>query len=113
MEAAVIYAREHGDLKVPFTYRVPKGEEAEGVGWPASLAAFPLGQWIADARRFYARGDMDEDRVEQLEKLDMSGATSRSRGKRACPPHGDGRPRRATSWPHWTPRTRATGWGSG
>ncbi|MGW2425617.1 helicase associated domain-containing protein [Streptomyces sp. NPDC001709] len=40
-------------------------------GWPASLAGFPLGQWIADARRFYARGDMDEDRVEQLEKLGM------------------------------------------
>ncbi|MFJ3164186.1 DEAD/DEAH box helicase [Streptomyces kanasensis] len=71
VEAAVIFAREHGELKVPFTYRVPEGEEAEGVGWPASLAGFPLGQWIADARRFYARGDMDEDRVEQLEKLGM------------------------------------------
>ncbi|MFG3042872.1 Helicase associated domain protein [Streptomyces sp. NPDC048330] len=71
VEAAVIFAREHGDLKVPFTYRVPEGEEAEGVGWPASLANFPLGQWIADNRRFYARGDMDEDRVVQLEKLGM------------------------------------------
>lgn len=39
--------------------------------WPASLAGFPLGQWIADARRFYARGEMDEDRVAQLEKLGM------------------------------------------
>ncbi|MFE1383405.1 Helicase associated domain protein [Streptomyces sp. NPDC058740] len=71
VEAAVIFAREHGDLKVPFTYRVPEGEEAEGVGWPASLAGFPLGQWIADCRRFYARGDMDEDRIAQLEKLGM------------------------------------------
>ncbi|WP_435866239.1 helicase associated domain-containing protein [Streptomyces xinghaiensis] len=74
VEASVIYAREHGDdLKVPFTFRVPAGDEtaAEGEGWPASLANFPLGQWIADARRFYARGDMDEDRVAQLEKLDM------------------------------------------
>ncbi|MEU7432521.1 Helicase associated domain protein [Streptomyces sioyaensis] len=71
VEAAVLYAREHGDLKVPFTYRVPQGDEAEAVGWPASLAAFPLGQWIADNRRFYARGDMDEDRVAQLEKLGM------------------------------------------
>ncbi|MFJ9574759.1 Helicase associated domain protein [Streptomyces sp. NPDC101191] len=71
VEAAVIFAREHGDLKVPFTYRVPEGEEAEGVGWPASLANFPLGQWIADNRRFYARGDMDEDRIGQLEKLGM------------------------------------------
>ncbi|KUH35800.1 helicase [Streptomyces kanasensis] len=71
VEAAVIFAREHGDLKVPFTYRVPEGEGAEGVGWPASLANFPLGQWIADNRRFYARGDMDEDRIAQLEKLGM------------------------------------------
>ncbi|MFC9624820.1 helicase associated domain-containing protein [Streptomyces sp. NPDC056930] len=74
VEAAVIYAREHGDLRVPFTYRVPEGEEAEGAegtGWPASLANFPLGQWTADARRFYARGDMDEDRIAQLEKLGM------------------------------------------
>ncbi|CAM5550243.1 hypothetical protein SALBM135S_09800 [Streptomyces alboniger] len=36
-----------------------------------SLAAFPLGQWIADARRLYVRGDMNEDRIEQLEKLGM------------------------------------------
>ncbi|MGV9503629.1 Helicase associated domain protein [Streptomyces sp. NPDC003642] len=73
VEAAVIYAREHGDLKVPFTFRVPGRDdlEAEAEGWPASLAGFPLGQWIADARRFYARGDMDADRVEQLEKLGM------------------------------------------
>ncbi|WP_308400803.1 Helicase associated domain protein [Streptomyces sp. AS02] len=71
IEASVLYAREVGDLKVPFTYRVPKGPEAQAEGWPASLANFPLGQWIADARRFYARGDMDEDRVQQLEKLGM------------------------------------------
>ncbi|CAL9673754.1 Helicase associated domain protein [Streptomyces sp. enrichment culture] len=74
VEAAVIYAREHGDLRVPFTFRVPAavdGQEAEGEGWPASLANFPLGQWTADARRFYARGEMDEDRVAQLEKLGM------------------------------------------
>lgn len=71
VEACVIYAREHGDLKVPFTFRVPKGEEAQAEGWPASLANFPLGQWVADARRFYARGTLDEDRVEQLEKLGM------------------------------------------
>ncbi|MFJ7023569.1 MULTISPECIES: Helicase associated domain protein [unclassified Streptomyces] len=71
VEAAVIFAREHGDLKVPFTYRVPEGEEAEGVGWPASLAGFPLGQWIADNRRFYTRGDLDTGRIAQLEKLGM------------------------------------------
>ncbi|MEU8852226.1 Helicase associated domain protein [Streptomyces sp. NPDC048564] len=73
VEAAVIYARVHGDLKVPFTFRVPvvEDQEAEVEGWPASLAGFPLGQWTADARRFYARGDMDEDRIAQLEKLGM------------------------------------------
>ncbi|MFD7942466.1 Helicase associated domain protein [Streptomyces sp. NPDC059744] len=71
VEAAVIYAREHGDLRVPFTYRVPTGNEAEAEGWPASLANLPLGQWTADARRFYARGNMDEDRIAQLEKLGM------------------------------------------
>ncbi|MET9581030.1 Helicase associated domain protein [Streptomyces massasporeus] len=73
IEAAVVYARKHGDLKVPFTYRVPgpDDQEAEAEGWPTSLADFPLGQWIADARRFYARGNMDEDRIAQLEKLGM------------------------------------------
>ncbi|MFF9810777.1 Helicase associated domain protein [Streptomyces coeruleorubidus] len=73
IEAATIYNRLHGDLRVPFTYRVPgkDHQEAEAERWPASLAAFPLGQWIADARRFYARGDIDEDRIEQLEKLGM------------------------------------------
>jgi superfamily II DNA or RNA helicase len=73
VEAAVIYAREHGDLKVPFTYRVPgrDDQDAQTEGWPAALAGFPLGQWIADVRRFYARGDMDENRVEQLEALGM------------------------------------------
>ncbi|TDU68987.1 helicase-like protein [Streptomyces sp. KS 21] len=71
VEAAVIYARAHGDLRVPFTFRVPASEDAEKAGWPASLANFQLGQWTADARRFYARGDMDEERVAQLEKLGM------------------------------------------
>ncbi|WP_189111930.1 DEAD/DEAH box helicase [Streptomyces camponoticapitis] len=73
IEAAVIYTREHGELKVPFMFRVPAvdDQEAEAGEWPASLADFPLGQWIADARRFYARGDTDEGRVEQLEKLGM------------------------------------------
>jgi superfamily II DNA or RNA helicase len=71
IEAAVIYNRLHGDLRVPFTYRVPDGQEAEAEQWPTSLAGFPLGQWIADARRFYAREDMDADRIAQLERLGM------------------------------------------
>lgn len=71
IEAATLYHRRHGDLRVPFTYRVPVGGEDEAEGWPASLAAFPLGQWVADARRVYARGTMDPDRVAQLEQLGM------------------------------------------
>ncbi|MFF2166722.1 helicase associated domain-containing protein [Streptomyces sp. NPDC058175] len=60
MEAAVTYAREHGDLRVPFTYRVPAGQDAAAQEWPASLANFPLGQRTADTRRFYARGNMGQ-----------------------------------------------------
>ncbi|WP_435596571.1 Helicase associated domain protein [Streptomyces albogriseolus] len=82
IEAAAIYQRVHGDLKVPFTYRVPgredqvvqaeRDEQAQAVeGWPATLAGYPLGQWIADNRRFHARGRLDQDRIEQLEKLGM------------------------------------------
>ncbi|MFK0050092.1 Helicase associated domain protein [Streptomyces sp. NPDC090741] len=71
VEAAVIYARMHGNLRVPFVCRVPAVENSEAAGWPAALAGFPLGQWTADARRFYNRGDMDPDRVAQLEKLGM------------------------------------------
>ncbi|CAM5565791.1 Superfamily II DNA or RNA helicase OS=Streptomyces violarus OX=67380 GN=FHS41_007483 PE=4 SV=1 [Streptomyces violarus] len=115
IEAAALYHRLHGNLKVPFTYRVPdrSDQEAEAEGWPASLASFPLGQWIADARRFYARGDMDEDRIAQLEKLGMVWSHFDVAWEEGWPPPEGGRPRRATSWPHWTPPTRATGWASG
>ncbi|MFF9164886.1 Helicase associated domain protein [Streptomyces longwoodensis] len=73
VEAAAIYAREHGNLKVPFTFRVHAVDDqaAGDEPWPATLAGFPLGQWIADNRRFYARGDMDTGRIAQLEKLGM------------------------------------------
>ncbi|WP_406190225.1 Helicase associated domain protein [Streptomyces sp. NBC_01017] len=85
VEAAVIYTRLHGSLKIPFTYRVPDGQEqeveaedqgeqeSEGVRerWPASLAGFPLGQWIADARHLHARGRLHAERAGQLEQLGM------------------------------------------
>ncbi|MFC4497888.1 Helicase associated domain protein [Streptomyces ovatisporus] len=71
IEAAGLYREIHGDLRVPFTYRVPAGMEAGAQGWPASLAAFPLGQWIADARRAYGQSRLDEDRIARLEELDM------------------------------------------
>ncbi|MFC9916281.1 helicase associated domain-containing protein [Streptomyces sp. NPDC127197] len=61
-----------GDLRVPFRVSRPRGRgrRAPPGGRPRSMAS-PLGQWIAAARKFYARGDTDEDRVEQLEKLGM------------------------------------------
>ncbi|MER5556270.1 Helicase associated domain protein [Streptomyces sp. NPDC002793] len=86
IEAAAFYAGRHGGLRVPFTFRVPGGSsqgddhESAGdavgeTGWPAALAGFPLGQWIADARRQYARGTMSDDRIAQLEKLGMIWST--------------------------------------
>ncbi|MFJ8159632.1 Helicase associated domain protein [Streptomyces sp. NPDC096136] len=66
-EAARIYAAAAGDLKVPFAYRVPADREE----WPAALAGFPLGQWIADARRTYRRGALGRERTRELDELGM------------------------------------------
>ncbi|MGW0396128.1 Helicase associated domain protein [Streptomyces sp. NPDC003042] len=76
LEAAMLYRREHGDLRVPFAYRVPAATEAEAgaeypVRWPAVLAGFPLGQWIADARRGHAGGRLGAKRVKALDELGM------------------------------------------
>ncbi|WP_405681268.1 MULTISPECIES: Helicase associated domain protein [unclassified Streptomyces] len=127
LEAAMVYRHQHGDLRVPFTYRVPTPEqqdqdqaqeqpdrrrirqerigqerietaldtleqavadedhdtvddtlldaaedaEEHPVRWPASLARFPLGQWIADARRNHTTGRLTAERVKQLNELDM------------------------------------------
>ncbi|MFD3696233.1 Helicase associated domain protein [Streptomyces sp. NPDC058646] len=67
VEAARIYAARAGDLKVPFAYRVPAGGEE----WPPGSARFPLGQWIADARRTHRRGALGRERVAQLDELGM------------------------------------------
>ncbi|MCB5180438.1 DEAD/DEAH box helicase [Streptomyces antimicrobicus] len=67
MEAARIYAATAGDLKVPFGFKVPAG----GGPWPQGLARFPLGQWIADARRAHRRGRLSKERVAQLDGLGM------------------------------------------
>ncbi|MEU9143782.1 Helicase associated domain protein [Streptomyces sp. NPDC048349] len=67
VEAARIYAATAGDLKVPFGFKVP----AEGGAWPAGLARFPLGQWIADVRRTYRRGALGRERVAALDALGM------------------------------------------
>ncbi|MFC8592974.1 helicase associated domain-containing protein [Streptomyces atroolivaceus] len=85
VEAAVLYAANHGDLRVPFTFRAPGPSQdadldiaEDGAGAtdrPEPPAGFPLGQWIADARRQYARGTMSDDRIIQLEKLGMIWST--------------------------------------
>ncbi|MFD7258614.1 Helicase associated domain protein [Streptomyces sp. NPDC059874] len=67
VEAARIYAATAGDLKVPFGYKVPAGDEA----WPPGLARFPLGQWIADVRRTYRRGALGRERAAELDELGM------------------------------------------
>lgn len=79
VEAARIYAGIAGDLRVPFAFKVPgtgagpaAGEEPGGaVRWPPGLARFPLGQWIADARRTNRRGALGRERVAQLAELGM------------------------------------------
>ncbi|XIE77126.1 helicase associated domain-containing protein [Streptomyces sp. SBR177] len=101
MEAAVDHIREHGELKVPFTYRVPEVEEAEAVGWPGLLANFPLGQWGSPTLAgSYARGDMDEDRIAQLEKLgsDLVSAYDVA-WRKASRPRCGRPPNTGTSWP--------------
>lgn len=67
VEAARIYAATAGDLKVPFGFRVPEGDGP----WPPGLARFPLGQWIADARRVHRRGALGRERVARLDELGM------------------------------------------
>ncbi|MFD9337737.1 Helicase associated domain protein [Streptomyces sp. NPDC060028] len=68
LEAAAYYRREHEDLRIPFTYRVPERLPA---GTPAVAAGFPLGQWISDARRGRAQGALDDRRTRQLDELGM------------------------------------------
>ncbi|MEU8462137.1 Helicase associated domain protein [Streptomyces sp. NPDC029003] len=67
VEAARAYAALAGDLRVPFAYKVA----ASGGDWPAALAGFPLGQWIADARRTYRRGALGRERTRELDELGM------------------------------------------
>ncbi|MEV6731245.1 Helicase associated domain protein [Streptomyces sp. NPDC051364] len=86
VEAARIYAARAGDLRVPFTFKVPKapktprtppgtealpGTHPAAEAWPPGLARFPLGQWIADVRRTHRRGALGRERVAQLDELGM------------------------------------------
>ncbi|MFE6713960.1 Helicase associated domain protein [Streptomyces sp. NPDC057695] len=60
LQAAQRYRTEHDDLRVPYSFRTPDD-------W--SPADFPLGVWIADCRRHHKAGNLDGDRIVQLEKL--------------------------------------------
>ncbi|MGW4784892.1 Helicase associated domain protein [Streptomyces sp. NPDC004230] len=62
IQAATRYLNEHDDLRVPYGYRTP-------TDW--SPADFPLGAWIADQRRYYKEGTLEDDRIAQAEKLGM------------------------------------------
>ncbi|MFC8817867.1 helicase associated domain-containing protein [Streptomyces rochei] len=114
IEAAALYARAHGDLKVPFTYRVPAADDqaAEAEGWPASLAGFPLGQWIADSWRTPAAAST-RTASRSWRSWAWCGRTSTSRARKVSRRRAGGRPGTGTSWPRWTPPSRAAGWVSG
>ncbi len=62
IQAATRYLAEYGDLRVPYAFRTPED-------W--SPANFSLGAWIADLRRYYQEGALDDDRIEQAERLGM------------------------------------------
>ncbi|WP_424210715.1 Helicase associated domain protein [Streptomyces sp. BI20] len=67
LEAARTYRRAHGDLRVPFVFRAPAGDGA----WPVGTAGFPLGQWVADARRGRRAGTLSVARIGELDALGM------------------------------------------
>ncbi|MDX3235413.1 Helicase associated domain protein [Streptomyces sp. ME03-5709C] len=62
IQAATRYAKEHGDLKVPYAFATPGH-------WDPS--DFPLGTWIADQRRFFHAGQMKPVRAAELDDLGM------------------------------------------
>lgn len=47
------------------------GTQEATAGWPAPLAGFPLGQWIADARRAHKQGRLSKERIARLDALGM------------------------------------------
>jgi len=64
IEAANAYVRRAGDLRVPYDFRTPRG-------WKDCPRDFPLGVWIADARRAYADNRMSDSRIAELDTLGM------------------------------------------
>ncbi|MFB7293362.1 DEAD/DEAH box helicase [Actinacidiphila glaucinigra] len=62
IQAATRYVKENGDLKVPYAFTTPED-------WDP--AAFPLGTWIADQRRFFNAGEMKPKRAAESDDLGM------------------------------------------
>ncbi|MEU4352900.1 Helicase associated domain protein [Streptomyces sp. NPDC023838] len=64
IQAATRYVKETGaaELRVPYDYVTPED-------WKP--AAFPLGTWLADQRRYNNAGRLTKERVEQLDALGM------------------------------------------
>ncbi|WSM81178.1 Helicase associated domain protein (plasmid) [Streptomyces griseorubiginosus] len=62
IQAATRYAKEHGDLRVPYAFTTPGHWDPAG---------FPLGTWIADQRRFFHAGQMNPKRAAELDDLGM------------------------------------------
>ncbi|MET9499511.1 helicase associated domain-containing protein [Streptomyces sp. NPDC006552] len=64
IEAAARYAREHedGPLAAPYAFVTPED-------W--SPAGFPLGGWLTHQRRSYNAGQLDPERVRELDGLGM------------------------------------------
>lgn len=64
IEAATAYLHHRGDLRVPYDFRTPKR-------WKDSPPNFPLGVWIADARRNHSQENLSEERIADLDALGM------------------------------------------
>lgn len=103
INAAIAYTRAHGDLKIPYGFTVPDTDD-----WPTGLAGFPLGRWIAEARRAHGQGRLDKDRIEQLDRLGTVCHTSTSPSPKASPPPERGPANTAICSPPSTPPGTAT-----
>lgn len=64
MEAATAYVHHRHDLRVPYNFRTPKS-------WSDCPQNFPLGVWIADARRNHGQGNLSDQRIADLDALGM------------------------------------------
>ncbi|GAA3085528.1 hypothetical protein GCM10020000_85000 [Streptomyces olivoverticillatus] len=79
IEAAVIYTRLHGGLKVPFTYRVPDGREQEADGQGEEQSEGVRERWLTLTRRLPARA-VDRRRAPSTRPRSPGSRTRRAAG---------------------------------